>query len=305
MKKYKENESVINFKVKGDYTQVETILKSEFSISSRLFSRLIRLQGLYLNGEKAHRRDEAKLGDIITIFLPDEEDERYKMQDDIPLEILYEDNDLILINKQPDIVVHPTKNYPYNTILNGMGYYFNQNNIKKKVRFANRLDKDTSGVLVIAKNCFAHQQMSKQFIEDTVEKGYLALVDGIVEKDFDTINLPIERECEGSTIRIVREDGKASVTKYKVIERYKNTTLLSLKLETGRTHQIRVHLKHIGHPIVGDRLYNSESPFIDRQALHSYYLKFKTIRSGETIEVKAKLPQDIKPLIEIAKIKNI
>lgn len=304
MKTYKDSESVINFKVKEGYTQVETILKTEFGVSSRLFSRLIRTQSVFLNGEKAHRRDQAKLGDILTIFLEDEE-ERYEAQSDIPLDILYEDDDLILINKQPDTVVHPTKNYPYNTILNGMGYYFEQNNIKKKVRFANRLDKDTSGVLVIAKNSFAHQQMSRQFKEDTVEKGYLALVNGIVEKDYDTINLPIEREEESSMKRIVREDGKVSITKYKVIERYKNSTLLSLKLETGRTHQIRVHLEHIGHPIVGDRLYNSESPFIDRQALHSYYLKFKTIRSGETKEVKAELPQDMKPLLDIAMIKNI
>lgn len=304
MKRYKESESVINFEVKQNYTKVETILKTEFGVSSRLFSRLIRTQGIFLNGELAHRKDQAEVGDIITIFLADEE-ERYIKQSDIPLEILYEDNDLILINKQPDIVVHPTKNYPYDTILNGMSYYFEQNNIKKKVRLANRLDKDTSGVLVIAKNSFAHQQMSRQFIEDTVEKGYIALVEGIVDKDYDTINRPIAREYEHSVIRVVREDGKQCVTKYRVIERYKNSTLLSLKLETGRTHQIRVHLKDIGHPIIGDTLYNSESPFIDRQALHSYYLKFKTIRSGETIEVKAKFPQDIKSLIGIAMIKNI
>lgn len=304
MKRYKESESVINFEVKENYTKVETILKTEFSVSSRLFSKLIRIKGIFLNGKLAHRRDPAKIGDIITIFLPDEEDINVK-QSDIPLEILYEDDDLILINKQPDIVVHPTKNYPYDTILNGMSYYFEKKNIKKKVRLANRLDKDTSGVLVIAKNSFAHQQISKQFIEDTVEKGYIALVDGIVKKECDTIDFPIEREYEGSVKRVVREDGKSSITKYRVIERYKNSTLLSLRLETGRTHQIRVHLKHIGHPIVGDRLYNSESPFINRQALHSSYLKFKTIRSREDIEIKAQLPQDMKPLIDIAMIKNI
>lgn len=304
MEKYKESESVINFKVKENYTKVETILKTEFSVSSRLFSKLIRVGSIFLNGQVAHRRDTAKVGDVITMFLPDEEDINIK-QSDIPLEILYEDDDLILINKQPDIVVHPTKNYPYDTILNGMSYYFEQNNIKKKVRLANRLDKDTSGVLVIAKNPFAHQQMSKQFMDDTVEKGYIAIVDGIVKSDYGIINFPIEREYEESAKRVVREDGKKSITKYRVIERYKNSTLLSLKLETGRTHQIRVHLKYIGHPIVGDRLYNSESPFINRQALHSSYLKFKTIRSGETIEIKAQLPQDMKPLIDIARIKNI
>lgn len=304
MKKYKESESVVKFKVNVGEEKVETILKFEFNISSRLFSKLIKNKGLFLNEEFAHRKDKAKIGDIITIVLPDESDTNLK-QSDIEIDIIYEDIDLILINKQPDMVVHPTKNHPYGTILNAMSYYFEQNNINKKVRFVNRLDRDTSGVLVIAKNCFAHQQMSKQFSEDTIEKGYMALVDGIVEKNKDTIDLPIEREDGDSILRIVRKDGKRSITKYEVVERYKNTTLLKLKLETGRTHQIRVHLKHIGHPIVGDTLYNEESELINRQALHSYYLKFKTLRTKETREVIADLPKDIKNVIEIAKEKEI
>ncbi len=302
---YEESESLVTFKVKTDEEKIETTLKTEFSVSSRLFCKLIKNRSLFLNGENAHRKDKAKIGDIITIILPDEEDTNVK-QDDIPFEIIYEDFDLVLINKQPNIVVHPTKNHPYGTILNGMSYYFEQNDIKKKVRFVNRLDRDTSGVLVLAKNSFGHQQMSKQFIEDTVEKGYMAVVDGIVEDDEGVIDAPIEREDdEDSIIRVVREDGKESITRYKVVERYKNTTLLSLKLETGRTHQIRVHLKHIGHPIVGDPLYNKEIELISRQALHSYYLKFNSVRSGEPIEIRAELPEDIKRVIEVAKVQEI
>lgn len=304
MKKYQDSESVINFKVKGENTKIETILKTDFSVSSRLFAKLIKNRNLFLNGENAHRKDKAKEGDMITIVLADEEDTNMK-QDDIPLDIIYEDLDLILLNKQPNVVVHPTKNYPYDTILNAMSYYFDKNNIKKKVRFVNRLDRDTSGVLVIAKNSFGHQQMSKQFEDDTIVKGYTALVEGIVELDSDTINMPIEREGEDSPRRTVRSDGKTCITKYKVIERYKNTTLLSVKIETGRTHQIRVHLKYIGHPIVGDPLYNEESTLIDRQALHSSYLKFKAVRTNESVEVSADLPEDIKKVIELAKVREI
>lgn len=301
---YEESESVIKFKVENGDIKVETVLKTEFSISSRLFVKLIQNRNLFINGKSAHRKDIAKQGDIITIVLADEEDTNVK-QSEIPLDIIYEDLDLVIVNKQPYMVVHPTKNHPYDTVLNAMAGYFEQKNIKKKVRFVNRLDRDTSGVVVIAKNSFGHQQMSKQFIEDTVEKGYMAVVDGVVTKDSDTIDLPIERESEDSIIRIVREDGKSCITKYRVVERYENATLLEVKIETGRTHQIRVHLKHIGHPIVGDSLYNKESSIISRQALHSYYLKFKAPRNGEYKEVRAELPEDIKKLIERAKIGKI
>lgn len=301
---YEESESVIKFKVENGDIKIETILKTEFAVSSRLFAKLIKNRNLFLNGENGHRKDIAKKGDIITIVLADEEDTQIK-QPEIRLDIIYEDLDLIILNKQPYMVVHPTKNHPYNTILNGMSSYFEQKGIKKKVRFVNRLDRDTSGVLVIAKNSFGHQQMSKQFTEDTVEKGYMTVVEGIVKKDSDIIDLPIEREGEDEIRRIVRADGKQCITKYQVVERYKNSTLLKVKIETGRTHQIRVHLKHIGHPIVGDSLYNKESPLIDRQALHSYYLRFKAPRNGEYKEVRAELPEDIKKLIDIAKTEEI
>ena len=304
MSYFQETESIISFKANIDDLKVEEILKKEFDISSRLFTKLVKNKSVFLNGEKVNRNQKAKKGDIITIIIPDEEDTNIP-DPDIPIDIIYEDLDLVIINKEPNIVVHPTKGHPYGTILNGMAYYFKEKNIKKKVRFVNRLDMNTSGVLVIAKNSFGHQQMSKQFQEDTVEKRYMTLVDGIVEKDEDTIDLPIEREGEDSIKRIVREDGKRCITRYKVIERYKNTTLLDVKIETGRTHQIRVHLSHIGHAIVGDSLYNTESTLIDRQALHSYYLKFKVPRNGEHKEVKAGLPKDMKNVINIAREKEI
>lgn len=300
MEKLKESESVIIFKVETESTKLETILKTDFSISSRLFAKLIKTDGIFLNGKLAHRKDIATTGDIITVVLADEEDTNVK-QSDIPIEIVYEDCDLIIVNKLPNYVVHPTKGHPYGTILNGLSYYFKQKGIKKKVRFVNRLDRDTSGLLVIAKNSFGHQQMCEQFIADTVEKGYMALVDGIMESDEGVIDLPIGLAGDDSIHRIVREDGKESITRYNVVERFKNTTLLSLRIETGRTHQIRVHLSHMGHPIIGDPLYNNESALIGRQALHSYYLKFKHIRTGKWIEVTGKLPEDIQSVIDIAK----
>lgn len=304
MEKFTESEDVIIFKVETRDTKIETILKSDFNISSRLFARLIKSDGLFLNGKIAHRKDIATTGDTIAIVMNDEEDTNLK-QSDVPIDIVYEDFDLVILNKPPNYVVHPTKNHPYDTILNGMSYYFERIGIKKKVRFVNRLDRDTSGLLVIAKNSFGHQQMCSQFEEDCVEKGYMALVEGLVLKDEDTIDLPIGLASDDSAHRIVREDGKESVTKYKVVERYKNTTLLCLRIETGRTHQIRVHLSHIGHPIIGDTLYNSESNLIDRQALHSYYLKFNHLRTHLPVEVEGALPDDIRRVIDIARQREI
>ena len=209
--------------------------------------------------------------------------------------------DILALNKPPFIVVHPTKSHGENTISNGIAYYFKENNINRKIRLVNRLDMDTSGVLLIAKSSFAHQQMALQFENNTVEKRYMTVVKGLVETDQDTINLPIGKEEEKSIRKIVRPDGKKAITKYKVIERYKNATLLDIEIITGRSHQIRVHLNHIGHPVIGDTLYFESSPYINRQALHSYYLKLKQPRTKGELELKAELPKDIGKLINYLK----
>ncbi len=201
------------------------------------------------------------------------------------------------------MVVHPTKSHQENTISNGIAYYFKENNIKRKIRLVNRLDMDTSGVLLIAKSSFAHQQMALQFEKNLVEKRYMAVVNGIVEKDQDTIDLPIGREEEKSIRKTVTPKGQRAITKYKVIERYKNATLLDIEIITGRSHQIRVHLNHIGHSVIGDSLYFETSPpYINRQALHSYYLKLKQPRTKEILELKANLPRDMEELIEQLKL---
>ncbi|TAH59581.1 MAG: RluA family pseudouridine synthase, partial [Gottschalkiaceae bacterium] len=215
----------------------------------------------------------------------------------IPLDIIYEDYDLLILNKQPNIVVHPTKSHLDDTIGNGVAYYFKSKNIKKKVRFINRLDMGTSGILVIAKNSFTHQQLSKQMEEDSIEKMYTAVVKGVIEVENGVINAPIGKKEDEPMIREVMKDGQHALTKYKVIERYSDATLVQVKIETGRTHQIRVHMKYIGHPIIGDILYNKESDLINRQALHAHYFKFNHPRTGEEKEVKANLPEDMKELL--------
>ncbi|MDO5707075.1 MAG: RluA family pseudouridine synthase [Andreesenia angusta] len=295
---FTDDENTVSFKVNEDYENLEKYLKKEYEISSRMIKRMVREKSIYLNGKKVKRNVEIKKGDIITLLMQEEQDETLP-DPDVKLDIVYEDNDLLVLNKQPFRVVHTTRNHQMGTIANGVVDYFIREGIKKRVRFINRLDRDTSGILLIGKNSFAHQQISKQFEADTVVKNYMTLVKGVVLKDSDTIDLPIEREDEeNSIIRIVRADGKRAITHYQVIKRFKNASLLKVRLETGRTHQIRVHLKYIGHPIIGDSLYYKESPFIKRQALHSYSMEIDRPRTKERILLEAELPKDMKELIK-------
>lgn len=291
----KESENVVLFKAKHEDMTVEEVLFS-YNISGRLFRRLKKEKSIYLNGKTVKTKEKVNSGDIVSIVMEDEIDNT--LPQDIPLSIVYEDYDLLVINKDPNIVVHPTKSHLEGTISNGISYYYKKNNIKKKIRFVNRLDMDTSGILIVAKNSFSHQQMAIQFEENSVEKKYLALVEGIVEMDEDIIDLPLGREEDKSIKKVVIEDGKKAITRYKVVERYKDATLLEVQIYTGRSHQIRVHLEHIGHPIIGDTLYNRPSPFIDRQALHAYYIGARHPRTNEKIQFQVPLPEDMKNLIE-------
>ncbi len=197
------------------------------------------------------------------------------------------------------MVVHPTKSHFENTIANGVTHYVLGKNENVKIRFVNRLDMNTSGLVIVAKNPYAQFVLSSDMKEDKVEKMYIAVVKGVVKEDFGTINEPIYRPTDDSIKRIVHEDGQPSVTHFEVLQRLNDATVLKLKLETGRTHQIRVHLNHIGHGIIGDELYGHvDEKLINRQALHAFSLKLKQPRTREDLEFKAPLPKDMEELIE-------
>ena len=232
--------------------------------------------------ERTYLNDWMKVSDILNFFND-----------------FYDDFDIIMVNKPPFMVVHPTKSHFDNTIANGITYYIKEKNEKVKVRFVNRLDMNTSGLVIVAKNAYAHHTLSVDMGNDAVEKKYITVVKGNIENDEGTINEPIYRPTEDSIKRIVDEKGQASITHYKVLERLNDATVVEVKLETGRTHQIRVHMSHIGHGIIGDELYGYvDESLINRQALHAYSLSFNQPRTKENLEFKAELPNDIKNLIE-------
>ena len=271
---------------------------NEWNVDNELF-RLIKTE-LYTpvvgdildKYEKYHQL--VKEGDIVKAVIKEEPSEFEG--ENLPLEIIYEDIDIIIVNKKAGVVTHPTKRHPTSTIANAAQYYLNKKGIYCKIRFINRLDRETSGLLMIAKNPYAHHVLSEQMQNNQVEKKYIAFVEGVIEKDFDTINKPIYRPTFESIKRTVDPRGQDSITKYRVLKRYTNATKIEVELITGRTHQIRVHMDSIGHPLIGDNLYGISSELIDRQALHASYLKFYQPRFDELVKIVGDLPEDLKAL---------
>lgn len=270
--------------------KVIDVLATKMQVSSRLIRKCKNNKNILLNGIWGSVNRKVNVGDVITLML--DHDENTFEPNPIPVSVIYEDADVLVVNKPPFLVVHPTKGHPYGTLANAVSHYQYEQNQNYKIRFINRLDRDTSGVLLIAKNAFAQQIVSEQMKQGRVDKAYYALVLGCVKDDDGTIDLPIDREQEEDIKRVVMEDGMASVTHYKVVERFSEHTLVKIQLETGRTHQIRVHFAHIGHPVLGDALYGEASDLINRQALHCYEMAFLPPRASAPLVARAELPED-------------
>ncbi len=299
LSKIGQTENALIYDVESEdirYT-LKGILKNKLHFSSRLLSKIKREKNIYVNGMYAKYHHVLKQGDQIKVIM-NETPNRFDPQD-IPFYVVYEDCDIIIINKQPGIVTHPTKSHVDFTIANAAAYYMQANKKNYRIRFINRLDMNTSGLLIIAKNAYAQNIVSWQMKESKVKKKYIAFVEGNVLKNEETINAPLYKEAEGSIKRTVDARGAISLTKYKIIERFKNATKLEIELLTGRTHQIRVHMAYIGHVIIGDELYGAElNENISRQALHATSLKMYKVRGNNDIEAEALLPNDLSLLQE-------
>lgn len=217
---------------------------------------------------------------------------------DIPLNILYEDEDILVVNKPAGMPIHPSMNNYHYSLANACAYYYQQQDKPFVFRCTNRLDRDTSGVTVIAKHMVSSNILSSYAYKHQVEREYLAIARGSVTPDSGTISAPLSRKGGSVIERIVDFDhGERAVTHYKVIEEKNGHSLVSLHLETGRTHQIRIHMKYLGFPLIGDYLYNPDMEFISRQALHSHSLRFAHPITGEIMEFTAPLPDDMKQVL--------
>ncbi|MDR2355956.1 MAG: RluA family pseudouridine synthase [Clostridiales Family XIII bacterium] len=288
---YKQDEADTRFCVRE-------ILKRRLSVSTRLLRRLKYGGGVYCNGLPVKMNARAAAGDVITVLFPAEESGF--VPEPIPIRVVYEDKDLLVIDKQAGFVVHPTKGHPAHTIANGLMQRMESGGERYKIRFVNRLDMDTTGLLIVGKNAYCQEDFARQAAENKVTKRYEAIVTGLVEADAGRIALPIGKAAEDALRRVVRADGFPSETRYRVLERFacgRGYTHLELELGTGRTHQIRVHLAHIGHAVLGDALYGEAAPLLaKRQALHAAELIFRHPRTKELLRLFAPLPRDMEQL---------
>lgn len=294
--------STIKQKVSSEFDgrKIREFLKEELGLSSRLIKGAAIDKRIHVDNEAVKMNYVLKVNQEVQVELDKEESQNIEPEK-MEIDVVYEDEDIIVVNKRPNMVVHPTKRYQSGTLANGLLYYFKETNQKCIVRLVSRLDMDTSGLIIIAKNQYAHMKLSKDMSTNDIEKRYLAIVHGNLKDEEGTIDLPIYRpEVEGVIGRVIDDRGQRSITHYKVLERLENSDIVECLLETGRTHQIRVHLNALGHPIYGDTLYGFEedATIISRQALHAYGLDFKSPRTGKKLSLRAKLPIDIEELIK-------
>lgn len=280
------------------------ISKKNTDLSRGAIQRLLEEGNIMVNDVVKKNSYKVKSGDIIQINIPEVRDTKIEAQD-IPVNIVYEDSDIIVVNKPKGLVVHPANGNPDGTLVNAIMNICKDSlsgiGGEKRPGIVHRLDKDTSGLLIIAKNDKAHISMSEQIKNRQVNKRYIALVRGIIQEDEATINMPIARSKKDRKKMAVDKDGREAITHFKVLKRYDKYTLVELKIDTGRTHQIRVHMAEIGHPVVGDEVYsNGKNEFnIKGQMLHAKSLDFKHPITEKKMHLEAEVPQYFTDVIKI------
>jgi 23S rRNA pseudouridine1911/1915/1917 synthase len=299
------------------FRRLDRYLCGRFSQFSRSrLQKLIREQGVNVNERPAKPSCALNPGDEIDLILPPRE-LRELIPEDIPIDVIYEDDHIIVLNKQVDLLVHPARGYKSGTLVNGLVFRYGEILSSGKNPFrpgiVHRLDRNTTGALVVAKTDEAHWKLSRQFADRKTRKTYLTVVHGTPDLDSDCINAPIGINPRHREMCTVRHDGKESVTCYEVLESFRGYSLLQLDLKTGRTHQIRVHMAYIKHPVVADDMYGgkpvylwqlkdqpaaAEEPIIARVALHAWRLGFTHPITGEAMEFEAPVPADILNLLD-------
>lgn len=306
MQKYKE---IIEIKVeeKDKGKRLDSFLNEFFEDATRNYIQKLIDSGNVLVGDKSKAKSGNKLKgkEVIIVKIPEDETLEV-LPEDIPIDLVYEDKDMVIINKNPGVIVHPAQGYYTGTLVNAVLYHIKDlSTINGIIRpgIVHRLDKDTSGLIVIAKNDTAHVKLTDMFKDKTIEKRYVCICKGNFKNSSGRIETLIGRDPrDRKKMDVVTENGKIAITNYEVLDSVQGFSLVDVKIETGRTHQIRVHMKSLNHPILGDEIYGSGSELAKRQMLHSYYLKFNHPITGKEMVILGELKEDFKDVARRLKL---
>lgn len=281
---------------------VEQYLKQVAQISGRKIQKLTRQKGILINKKPAYLQRLIKPGEILSVLTDD--DNQYGVQpEQHPISILYQDKHLLVVDKPPNQLVHPAGHTDHGTTANYLAGYLQRQGIMRTIRPLHRLDRNTSGCVIFANDALSQSRLEQQMKSHELKRVYVALVKGIPELQSGTITAAIGLHPSFPNRRAISDTGEMAITHYQTIASAKNHALLELSLETGRTHQIRLHLTHLGCPIVGDAMYGVHSPWIARQALHAVRVSFYRFNDNQPVTVQAPLPSDFVAILDNLKLK--
>ncbi|MCC5464304.1 RluA family pseudouridine synthase [Pelosinus baikalensis] len=282
---------------------LEEYLKTILQYSGRKIQKLTRQKGIFLNGKKVFLQRKVKSQDVLRVLMA--QDMTYGVEpEEGSIEILYEDDYMLVVNKPAYQLVHPTGQTTKGTLANYLAYHLQQQGVITTIRPVHRLDRETSGCVIFAKDDRSQFILEQQLKDRTLKRVYWALVKGIVHPPAATIDFPIGFHPTMANRRAVREKGDPAITHYHTLHNFSETSLVELRLDTGRTHQIRVHLAHIGYPLLGDGMYGIRTSWLTRQALHASSVSFNHIKDQHEIIVQAPLPPDLTRAIDFCRSEN-
>lgn len=279
------------------YIYLKQVLREEFALSSRLILKLKKDKKIFVNNQFTYLDRILNNNDKISVVIDFNEDNSNILATKGKLDILYEDEYLLIVNKPAKMPVHPSASHYTDSLCNIVKYYFDINNINRKIRPVNRLDRNTSGIVIFAKNEYIQECLIKQMSHKQIKKEYIAICIGGFDKKEGYIDAPISRKQESIIERCVNKNGDQAITKYYVLQQNNNFAKLQINLLTGRTNQIRVHMSYIGHPIIGDDLYGTKSNLINRQALHAFHISFLHPINKNKISINSPIPEDMQKLL--------
>lgn len=293
----KDNLLVYQLQSEDEGKRFQHILARRFHFSRKLLQKIKIGQKIWVDGKFVYLNTKGRVGQTLVVKISEEEDSTIEGEE-LPIDIIYEDNLFLAVNKPPGQVVHPNSLYKSGTLANAVVGYWERKGESRPFRPISRIDRNTSGIVLIAKSRYAHQQLARIAAKNQVEKKYLGVVEGSFPLDKGVFDSPIRVQPGSKIIREIHPHGQAAITLFETLKRFKNYTLMMFILVTGRTHQIRAHCQNSGYPLLGDDLYGGDKRYISRQALHCHSYSFVCPLTNQNISINAPLPEDIQLLLD-------